>query len=114
MKIPPFSSVQSLVTLGSNSGSRLPSIVPQGMEDWSVANITDPALGGGIWVYKTNPNFPGIHFSQSVDNPNQSHMAYNDSSCYYYGATHTFNPNCTAGAGGRQRLQQAWNDYYTV
>jgi hypothetical protein len=78
-----------------------------GMEDWKVSGYVDRNLGQ-TWVYKENPNFQGIHRSESVDNADRTHVAYNDQSNYYYGVTKTF-----SGADD-QDLVKAWNDYYAM
>ena len=82
------------------------------MTDWEVSSYRDPNYGQ-TWVYYENPNFPDIHFSRSVDEPNRAHMATNDGLYYYFGAGRTFNRNDVPGTIQGQ-LQAAWRDYYTV
>lgn len=92
------------------------------MNDWVVANFNDPSnpTPNGIWVYKTNPNFPNIHFSLSVDNPLNSHVGTDapPASSYYYGMNQGGAVPHFAGAPAtpaiRQQLVAAWKDYYTV
>ncbi|MCL6293908.1 hypothetical protein [Jejuia spongiicola] len=83
------------------------------MTDWKISNYTDPLHINQTWVYYTNPNFPNIHMSRSVDNPNQDHMATNNRLYYYYGVTNTFNvfgiPLVV-----QTNLTDAWKDYFTV
>lgn len=84
-----------------------------GMTDWLISSYTDPLQAGQTWVYYENKNFPGIHFSASVDNPDRSHMGLDGAGLYYFGATRTFN-NPAAPAADRQRLEAAWRDRFTV
>ena len=78
-----------------------------GMEDWKVSSYVDPDFGQ-TWVYKENSNFPQIHRSESVDNSDRTHVAYDDRSNYYFGVTKTFS------AGHDQTLEDAWKDYYAM
>jgi hypothetical protein len=82
------------------------------MIDWVIANHTDEHLIG-TWVYYISPNFPGIHFSRSVDDPNRDHMATNDGAYYYFGVTRTFNTPTTP-LETQLALIAAWRDYFTV
>ncbi len=84
------------------------------MADWVIANYVDPN-NGNAWVYYTNPNFPGIHFSRNVANPNNDHMGTDapPASSYYYGNTGVF-AGAPAAPAVQANLTAAWNDYYTV
>lgn len=92
------------------------------MTDWVVVNFRDPTnpTPNGMWVYKTNPHFPGLHFSFSVDNPMNNHVGTDapPASSYYYGAsTGGAAPHfagAVASAAAQTMLINAWNDYYTV
>jgi hypothetical protein len=91
------------------------------MNDWVVVSSVDPddPTPNGIWVYKTNPNFPGIHFSFSVDDPPNTHVGTDASpKSYYYGMTINGLKPHFAGAKPtddiKQMLLRAWKDYYTV
>ena len=82
------------------------------MINWVISNYKDRSLTGA-WVYYLNPNFPGIHFSRSVDDPRLDHMATNDGQYYYFGVTKTFNTHTTP-LETQLTLIAAWRDYFTV
>ena len=82
------------------------------MINWVVSNYIDSSLTG-TWVYYVNPNFPGIHFSRLVDDPNRDHMATNNRAYYYYGRTRTFNTPAVPPEI-QHVLINAWHDYFTV
>lgn len=92
------------------------------MDDWIVTNYVDPKnpTPGGIWVYKTNANFPNLHFSFSVDDPINNHVGTDapPASSYYYGANQNgvipHFAGAPANAATQANLIAAWQDYYTV
>ena len=91
------------------------------MNDWTVVDYRDPEnpTPNGIWVYKTNPSFPNVHFSFSVDDTRNNHVGTDASpKSYYYGMNQNRVVPHFAGAPAnpatQQMLREAWNDYYTI